>query len=97
MHICTTFSVRYSLVVGFGRDSVIFTNVTYFSWPKTNDINVLCRQWCKYNGITVLLIFTEVFTKLARNEIFHTKPATLHFEGFYVGKAQKKTLVCRHT
>lgn len=44
----------------------------------------------------ILLVSVEVFTKLARNEIFHTKPATLHFEGFYVGKAQKKTLVCTY-
>ena len=38
----------------------------------------------------------EVFTKLARNEIFQIKPATLHFEGLYVGKTQKQTLVYMH-
>ena len=35
----------------------------------------------------------EVFTKLSSNEVFHLKPATLHYEGFYVGQSQKKTLV----
>ncbi|XP_065052586.1 cilia- and flagella-associated protein 221-like isoform X2 [Rhopilema esculentum] len=38
------------------------------------------------------LIDTKIFAKLGHNELLHTSPATIEFNGFEVGKVQSKSL-----
>lgn len=53
---------------------------------------VSCALTCK---IAYIFAFfnTEIYSKVAQNELLQTKPSVVHFAGFKVGEKQTKVVV----
>jgi len=40
-------------------------------------------------------LFTEIYATLGENEVLHTRPSTIHFKGFVIGKKYTQKLVSK--